>query len=277
MKKAIILISTLMNTLIITAQENDKEYELNHQLEVIMGIPYSTIKNESIANDEFKSVDNHNGVLLGVNYNKYFFDIFGISIGLNYTSYTKDVYQKGYFERLDQTDQDGEKFDMLYISDVTENYAISFLEVPLTIKAIIGNPKKIYGYIEGGVIYGVFLNKGYDKSGSIENQGRYSLNGNPYWDAVSHNNSYYGHDVEIFTKSTKDIYNSHNLSGRIALGLTAVVNDNISLKIVPTYTFGMTDIIKQEVEYENVFGQKSPYTPTKTSSVGINFGVVFNL
>jgi len=275
MKKAIVTFVAVVNVFFAVAQEN----LLNHQIIISTGLTSTSFKNENIKNDKYKVVDKQNGINLGVGYTKYVKDFVGISFGLNYSTYAQKIYQKGLFEKVDQVDVDNELYDLLLVADITEMYSISFLEFPLMLKIILGKPKKVYGYIEAGAVYGMFLGKSYEKDGSLENKGSYST-GNPYFNIVSHNNNYYGHEKKVFTDELDDIYGTSNLSGRIAIGLSSVVSGNMTINISPVYTFGVRDISSDEIQaedYENIFNDKSVYTPTKTSSFGINFGIALTL
>jgi len=58
------------------------------------------------------------------------------------------------------------------------------------------------------------------------------------------------------------------------------MTDRLFLRIVPEITKGFSDITGEDdkgKDYENVFGDKSSYKPTKTFSLGLNVKLFFNL
>ena len=275
MKNSLLLILTAGYLFSVNAQTSVPEKMLNSQMTISTGVTSTSFKNDNVTDDEYKLIDKQNGINFGVSYTKYFKSLIGFSLGLNYATYSQKVYQKGSFEKVDQFDQDNEMYDLLLFADITESYSVGFLEIPLMVKVIIGKPEKIYGFVEGGVVYGMFLKKSYEKDGSLENKGRYSVN-NPYFDLVSHNNNYYGHEKVVYTDVLEDVYAGNNLSGRIAFGISVVGNENITFNISPVYTFGISDIMSKDIqseEYENIFNDKSDYRATKTSAFGFNFGI----
>ena len=254
--------------------EKNENKLLGSEFSFSFGITSGNFKNKNIENDENKIVDKKNGLILGANYTRYFNDRFGVSLGLGYSSYSQNVIQKGQFELAGQIDIDGYEYDKLFISDVVESTSIGMLELPLMLKVIVGNPKKIYGLAEVGFVYGLSIKNNYTKTGSIETQGKYYANS--YTDILGHNFPEYGYEKDVFVNQNKSIYGNSNLSGRISFGLVSVVSENVSIKIIPTYTFGLKDITREDLkgkEYFNVYGQKSDYSTTKLSAVGIQFGI----
>ncbi len=236
---------------------------------------YSTsFKSKNVADDPYKTVDKKNGVSLGMSYQKIYNSFFGVSIGLNYSTYSQTVYQKGAFEKKNQVDRENYTYDLLMISKITEEYSVGLLEVPLMLKFMTGDQSTLYGFAEVGIVYGQFISKSYEKKGTLENQGKYPWNVS-YVHTLSHDNPYYGREEIGFTEGSQDVFRASNLSGRIALGISAVASENLTLSIAPTYTFGLFDIYNkdiQEQDYQNVFGDNSAYEPTKLSSFGFSIG-----
>ncbi len=279
MKKKVLLICTLISAISAMAQENTNL--LNHELTITVGANSTSFENKNITEDKYKFTDKKQGINIGLAYTKYYNDRIGISVGLNYSTYAQDVYQKGYFEEVGKIDLEGHYYTELLIADVTENYSISFLEVPLMLKVILGNPKNVHLFIEGGIVYGKFMKKHYKKDGWNTNQGRYPTGWDHFY-TLAHDNPYYGYGTRSYNEGPKDIYGSNNLSGRLTVGLSSAVSNNIRLIMAPTYTFGVKDILNSEAKkegYVNVFNKKSDkdYSSTKISAIGINFGISFKL
>lgn len=241
--------------------------------------PTSTkIKNKNISDDKFKEVDNNNGVNMNLSYNRYKKRV-GFGIGLGYSTYKQTIYQKGLFESFSQMDKDGNLYDEWRDSDVTYTNKLVYLDVPVTFHLLLGNSPRFYGIFDIGIVNQFLVAGNYTMNGSVENMGKYATS-NPYFNLVSQNNSYYDYKVELYEVSKDDTFKTFNLSGHLSIGMAAAMSDNLFLKIQGFANMGFSDVTAkdlQDKDYENVFGKKSDYQPTKILALGLNIGFAYNL
>ncbi|MGQ0828379.1 MAG: hypothetical protein ACT4ON_08290 [Bacteroidota bacterium] len=202
-----------------------------------------------------------------------------MGIGLGYSSYKEIVYQKGLFEKANQIDKDGNTYDIWINSDMAYTSNLKYLDVPLTLHLLLGSSETYYGFIDVGIVNSFLIGGKYTKKGSIENMGKYYY-GNPYFSDISQNNPYYDYKNQSHDKEYTDIYKFYNVSFRASVGIAAAMTERLFLRIAPEITKGFSDITGEDdkgKDYENVFGEKSAYKPTKTFSLGLNVGFSFNL
>ncbi len=250
----------------------------NKELSFSFGPTSTKIKNKNISDDKFKVVDNNNGFNLGLNYNRYFKRV-GYGVGLGYSTYKQTIYQKGLFESFSQTDKDGNLYDEWRDSDVTYTNKLVYLDVPVTLHLLLGTSTRFYGILDVGVVNQFLITGNYTMNGSVENMGKYATT-NPYFNLVSQNNSYYDYKVELYEVKKDDTFKTYNLSGHLSVGLAAAMTDDLFLKIHTYANMGFSDVTAkdlQDQEYENVFGKKSEYQPTKILAFGLNFGFAYNI
>jgi hypothetical protein len=235
--------------------------------------------NSNLTGDNYKVVDRQNGVDFCVSYNKYFKNRIGIGIGLGYSQYKQTVYQKGLFTKANQTDKDGNSYDLLMNSNMKYTSNLNYIDIPIMLHLLLGNSTQHYGFIDVGIVNG-FLVKGTDtKKGNVENIGKYST-GNQYFSTISQNNSYYGYANQTFDKENPDAFKLYNMSVRASFGFVAAMTEKLTLRVAPEINVGLSDIIAKDdrgKDYQNVLGEKSGYKPTKTFSLGLNVGFGFNL
>lgn len=263
----------------LSAQYVTGSLEKDKELVIIAGPLACKLVNSNVAKDDYKVVDKQNGYNFSFSYNKYFKNRIGFGVGFGFSKYKQITYQKGLFSKSNQIDKDGNTYDLWMNSKMTYTSNLNYLDIPIMLHLLLGSSSKYYGFIDVGIVNG-FLIEGTDsKKGSIENIGKYST-GNPYFSTVSQNNSYYDYAFQAFDKENPDAFKSYNLSLKISLGIVAAMTDRLTLRVTPEFTKGLSDITAkedQDKDYENVFGDKSTYKPTKTFSLGLNIGFGFNL
>jgi hypothetical protein len=262
-----------------TAQIDNGNLKKNKDLEFSVGPTATRIKNKSIKDDEFKTVDIQSGLNFDISFNKYKNNRVGIGIGLGCSSYNQIIYQKGLFVSFSQIDRDGNTYDKWINSDITYTNKIVYLDVPVTLHLLLGRSNKFYGYIDVGVINQFLLNAKSTEVGKVENMGKYPTS-NPYFSLISQNNSYYNYAVKYYDLNHDDFYKLYNISGHFAFGIVAIMTERVSLKVQPYINVGFSDITAKEFkgqDYQNVFGRKSDYQATKLFSAGLNVGFTFNI
>jgi hypothetical protein len=257
----------------------DKPLEKSKELSFILGPSATKLSNYNISNDEHKTISRQNGANCALSYNRYFKNRIGFGIGLGYSSYKQTVYQKGLFMKSDQKDKDGNTYELWMNSNMTYEYKLNYLDVPVVLHLLLGNSSQFYGFVDAGIINSFLIEGTYHEKGSIENMGKYPTS-NPFFNLVSQNNPYYGYEVNPVDKENTDKFQGYNASLHVSVGVVVAMTERLSLRVAPQLTKGLTDIIikdEQGKDYQNIFGDKSGYKPTKTFSMGLTVGFVYNL
>lgn len=265
--------ATLSSQNMASTLDKDKEFI------VTVGPTASQLVNSNLDKDEYKVVDKQNGFNFNFSYNKYFKNRIGISVGLGFSNYKQVVYQKGLFSRSNQTDKDGNNYELLMNSDMSYISNLNYLDIPITLHLLLGNSSHYYGFINLGLVNGFLIEGTYTKKGSIENIGKYPTS-NSYFSTISQNNPYYNYAFQGFSKENPDAFKSYNFSLKFSIGIAVAMTNRLTLRIAPELTKGFSDItakVDQGKDYVNVFGDKSGYQPIKTFSLGLNIGFGFNL
>jgi len=280
MKKILLTSLVICNALFSNAQESNNVLQKDKEFVISVGPTYTALVNTNVNNDKTKVIDNGIGMNLGCSYSRYFKNKWGLSIGLNYSDYKQTVYQNGLFILPNQVDQDGNACDLWYNSNVTEIKKSYYLDVPVMLHLIIGKSKRIYGFINGGLVTGVLVWGDYTKKGTVENMGKYPT-ANSYFNIVSQNNPRYQYEVfpVDVAKTYEDAFAAYNFSVRVSAGVAVSISDMLSLRVSPVFTKGIWDVTPKDLknqDYVNVLGEKSSYKPTKASATGIDVGLGFN-
>lgn len=277
MKKQLLFLLTFVIANILFAQ--DSSFKKDKEIILSVGPSATKLINMNIDKDEYKNVDNQLGLNVSFIYSKYFKNRIGIGIGVEYSSYGQTIYQNGLFEKKNQTDRDNYTYDLWMKSNMTYTANLKYMDVPIMLHILLGKPKQFYGFIDAGIVNSFLIDGKYTKKGSIENMGDYPTS-NPYFDIVSQNNPYYGYEYNYFNSEYNEKYETHNVSFRVSFGIAATMTNRTYLCVAPEIMKGLSDVICKDdrgKDYENIFGDKLGYKATKTYSLGLNIGFVFNL
>ncbi|MFL5762832.1 MAG: hypothetical protein ACJ77K_02750 [Bacteroidia bacterium] len=277
MKKALLIITALC---FIATAGIAQQYQVKQELSVSCGPSAGKIKNKNITEDKYKTVDDKNGFNLDLLYTRYIHNSgVGLSLGVGYSTYHQLIYQKGLIENFSQTDKDGNLYDEWIDSDMKYENKIGTIDIPVNLHFIFGKSQTYDGVIDIGVVNHFLANTESSEKGSIENMGKYDT-GNPYFAAISQNNSYYDYHVEFHDSKYTDRYSRYGLSLHFAAGLAIAMNERLSFKTQLYTNIGVTDVAAKDLrgeKYVNVINLKSDYEKTKLFAAGINIGFVIKL
>lgn len=277
LEKNLLIALTLLAANFVNAQESSPK-KCN---EVIFSIgpAANRIINSNVDNDVYKKEFNQTRANINFNYIKYFNNVHSIRVGIEYISYKKTVYQNGLFEKSDQHDIDNNKYTLWINSNLTDSINLKYLNFPIMLHTIIGKSKQFYKFIDVGIVNGLLLGGKYIQKGSIENMGNYSTD-NQYFDIVSQGNPYYNYRKVHYDKESTDEYKTYNLSARISIGIVTFISNQTSLRVSAEYTKGISDITGEKnigKDYSNIFGDQQEYQKTKTNSLVLTIGVIFDI
>lgn len=273
---AIIIVSFISTTF---SQSDVLKLEKNKEITVSIGMASTKIKNANLSSDYNIKIDNKNGIDFSFEFSKYFFNRIGLGFGLGCSTFNQEYSQKGLFQKFSQVDKDGYTYDKWISSDISYTNKLMYFNIPIKLHLILGNSPRYYGFVDAGIINQFLINGVYTEVGSTESMAKYSSS-NPYWSDLTQNNSYYDLKFKPVSKKDAEKYKFYNLSGHFSIGFAAGITDKLFLRVAPFVNIGSSDIMGpdgKDKDYENVFGDKSEYKPTKLFSSGINVGFSFNL
>ncbi|MDF2436286.1 MAG: hypothetical protein K0Q95_662 [Bacteroidota bacterium] len=251
----------------------------NKEISVVAGMQATKINNSSLKQDENVTIDNGNGYNFSFEFSKYIKNRIGFGFGVGLSSYNQKYYEKGLLQLVNQTDKDGMAYDKWISSDLEHTNKLMYANIPINIHLLLGNSSRFYGFIDAGIVNQFLVQGTYSKEGSVETMARYSTD-NPYFFILTQNNSYYDMKFTAVSKKDTERYKFYNMSFHLSAGIAAAMTDKLFLKVQPFLNFGNSDISGANLkgkEYENAFGEKSEYKPTKLFAAGINVGFAFNL
>jgi hypothetical protein len=278
MKKIFLVIITAFS-INASAQKEPSSLIKDKELLIMVGPAATRIKNASISADENKSVNRQNGFNFNFEFVKYVKNRIGFGVGLGFSNYKQEYVEKGLFVQLSQVDRDGETYDKWMKVDLKYSDKLMYANIPLSVHLLLGNSPKFYGFLNVGIVNQFLVSGMYTMDGTTETMAVYATN-NPYWDVITQNNTYYDMKQTTFSQKEEERYKFYNLSGHLSVGLAAAMTDRLFLRVEPFVNLGFSDIMGPDgkgKEYEDVFGQKTEYTPTKLFAGGLNVGFAFNL
>jgi hypothetical protein len=273
---AVLVVTTATAVL---AQDAPKSLTKNKEISIVIGPTATQMKNSSLSNDEYVTIDTKGGTDFNFEFTKYIKNRLGFGIGIGYSSYKQAYSENGLFELLNQIDKDGDTYDRLVKANVNYTDKLGYANIPLSLNLLLGNSPRFYGFLNVGIVNQFLISGIHTKDGSVETMNRYP---SQYYDVdlVMHNYPDYGAVYTPFSKKTTDRYKFYNMSIHLAVGLAASMTDRLMLKVQPFVNIGTSDITgtnDKGKDYENVLGQKSAYSKTSLSSAGLDVGFVFNI
>jgi len=154
------------------------DYTMNkvEQKKIFLGISLNGSQT-SISNDlSFLSITSKMGKSLNgrVEVGYFFTRMIGISIGLGYSSYSSQLFLNKDTGSILQKDSENEDYIMKITGkSISEDQKISFLNIPVCLDIRLPLGQKLGFFIQGGINFGIPLDKTYNTSGIFTYEGEY--------------------------------------------------------------------------------------------------------
>jgi Outer membrane protein beta-barrel domain len=153
--------------------------------------------------------------------------------------------------------------------------SVNYITIPLLINYTSGKPGKFGFYGEGGFKISIPVKSSFSSSGNYITSGYY-----PYHEAVTQ----YLYLPELgfvnrgnISETGNNTMTGLNISFYSYVGLNIPLGYYSSLTIGPEITLGLSDVLKNEQKYFDIFGKSYGHQPTKINSFGIRISFVYKL
>jgi hypothetical protein len=218
--------------------------------------------------------------MLGFNHCNYFHTNVGFNWGLEFSQYGNTTLYRGAFRKEEAIkDKDGYYYLPIMECDYEEKRKVGAVEIPLLVRyrSNAGLGRASF-FADAGAKAHLIAYANVKKEGTLESKGAYLLNGTNHFYLLDERDPSYGFQPKFYDQKEDLKWNKTGLSLYFAAGVKAKLTEFSDLVLSASYLHAMSDLTKNDKEeYENVFGEKSKYTPTKYAQMGLRVGVVVKL
>ena len=279
MSKAIFLLfSCLLFSFLLRSQPNFPKVE--NEFSLFAGAIQSNITSDNIKNDKYADSRGKLAYNIGLNYCYYLNDFIGINFGAEYNAYQNATTYKGFYRSETSTvDRD----NYIYYPTVDVNYTdtrtINALDIPINLRINAVLNENFSWFLDLGVRLNAIITNKINQNGYLSEEGSYpSLNYDNVFLLIE-NDFYLGFNTTKYPDVTKQVDSKGvSTSFQLSTGFKANINEKTFLLVSGHYANGRTDVgPKKPNEYQNIFGEKSPYTPFKLFQAGLKVGIGFRV
>jgi hypothetical protein len=211
---------------------------------------------------------------LGIGY--YFNDHLALKSGLEFSKYSTRFNLNGkYTSNFLSYDVNNDAYYKIVNADYDSLFTIKYVTIPLLINYVSGKPGKFGFYYEGGIKISIPMSSSFSNTGNYSTSGYY-----PYHEDVTQYLSLQELgfvNKENINETGNNKMTGINLSFYSSIGLNIPLGYYSSLTIGPEITIGLSDILKNEQKYLDIFGKSYDHQPTKINSFGIKISFVYKL
>ena len=217
------------------------------------------------------------GYIAGVGLSYYFNDNMAFKSGLEFNRYTSKFTLTGTFRNNVLTsDINAAMFYRQVVADFDSLVAVNYITLPLLFNFTSGKPGKFGFYGEGGFKISIPINSTYTNNGTYQNGGYYPSN-----PSVAQYLTIPELGAGFYDKTAVNETNNTGIRGmNFALYLSGGVNIPLgyysSVTIGPEFTLGLTDIMKGNSNYVDIFGYAYDQ-PTKIMNFGLKVSFAYKL
>jgi hypothetical protein len=276
MNRFLVTLSAFLFLSYASAQSEDLN---RRELSLIAGPSYNNIKNANIETDEYASSKGTFWFNFGLNYCKYYSKNIGLFIGAEYSRFNNVTDYKGAFKSDSKSiDRDNYIYYAYIEADYKDTRIVHTLDLPLGLRLNLPLSSNAEFFCDLGVKANFVLVGKYRQEGTHKNKGLYP---NVNYDNVFlmiEDDSYLGYSNKTYNSEADLRPNRLVVSFILSTGLKAKMTEKSWLIINPMYAHGLTDITsKNKNEYENVFGEKSPYQKFLLRQFALRVGISFDI
>jgi len=211
---------------------------------------------------------------LSVSYN--FNDHFALRSGLEFSKYSTSFNLKGNYQSdFFSSDVNYESFNKIVEADFDSVVTVQYITLPLLVNYTSSKPGRLGFFAEGGIKVSFPVSSTFSNAGNYKSAGYYP----------DHEPVIRYLDLEELGFINRQNINETgdngitgmNFSFYGSLGLSIPLGYYSSLTVGPEVMIGLSDILKKEKNYLDIFGKSYDHQPTKINSFGIRISFVYKL
>jgi hypothetical protein len=244
---------------------------------------YTSILNSDISKDNNWKINSGFGFNIEVGYLSKFNETIGVGFGVGYSSFSSEITSdpiENYV--IAANDRDNDVYDrMVATSSLNEEISIGYIDIPIFLDVSNTNIDKIGYYGRVGIKISTPISNSITHSGTATIKGYYDqynvlLYGIPPMGFYTNKEIYEDSDIEL-----KPI----NFSLLVSGGISIPISNYVIIKVGANAIFGLTEISNRKAEdydvyrYDGGFSKllNNPNATTKTRSLGLEVGLIYNL
>ncbi len=248
------------------------------ELVLFAGPIRADIQCDNIQNDKYADSRGSNTFNLGLAYCFYLTRNLGINFGAEYNQYKNTVDYRGAYRSETST---VDRFNYIYYPTVNSNYTetrkLDAIDIPINLRFCSAFSDKFEWFMDLGIRLNAVITNKLTQEGVHKKMGSYP---NANYDnvfLVIENDPFYGYNTTTYSGAPKAIDSKElGYSIMICIGFKAKFSENLGLMVSTYYVKGQSDVgPKNQEDYKNIFGEKSPYTKFTLQQMGFRTGIVF--
>jgi hypothetical protein len=211
---------------------------------------------------------------LGVTYN--FNDHFAYRSGLEFSKYSTRFNLNGNYQSdFSSTDVNYESYNKIVEADFDSVVTVQYITIPLLINYTSSKPGRLGFFAEGGIKISFPVSSTFSNTGNYKTAGYYPAHEEviQYLDLV---------ELGFINRQNLNETGNNGITGINfsfygSVGLNIPLGYYSSLIVGPEIMIGLSDILKREKNYLDIFGKSYDHQPTKINSFGIRLSFVYKL
>jgi hypothetical protein len=216
------------------------------------------------------------GYLSGIGMNLYLSNNFSIQSGVELIKYSSTYLLRGKFtDNTISYDLNASPFQKIVDADLDSLVSFNEICLPVLFNCQSGKPGKIGLFFQFGTKISLTQNAHFVINGIYKYSGYYPSHPEVTQYLDLNELGFYSKDFN--NKTSKLGLNQINISLCSSFGIAIPIGYYTSLNIGPEVFYGLTDLLKNENLYTDIFGKAYNHKPTKTFGWGFQFALKYKL
>jgi len=258
--------------------DTTKRTFFKQQFAIHFSAAYVDLASKNLRNDPYGHRVDSYVLNTGISYTRFFGGVLGFETGLELNVYKNEMLYKGAFRKKEII---FDKYNQSYYAGAHCNYSevrrVVSLDIPLLVKLNIPIEwDKVHFTTGAGLRINAILQSKLSRNGVYSNNGYY-LTQFPNAFVLIEDDADLGFYSGEYKGSADMATKMFNYGLYVDMGASFKINGNYWLTISPYYFHGLSNIVPQasRVGYMDVFGNTSPYAPTRLMQGGLKIALVF--
>jgi hypothetical protein len=217
------------------------------------------------------------GFIAGLGLSYYLSDNIALKSGLEYNKYASEFKLTGTFTDVQLlSDINTEKFYRQVVANFDSLVSVNYITLPILFAYTSGKPGKFGFYGESGFKVSIPLNSSYTNNGTYKNGGYYPTHtGSAQFITIPQLGTGFYEKTPV--NETDEVgAKGINFALYISAGVNIPLGYYSSVTIGPEFTYGLTDIMKGNNKYKDIFGYQYD-EPTKLMNFGLRLSFAYKL